>query len=58
MNYTDIKPDQTEEENILMCDISDEALETAADTERENAGKITWYYCPSLKALIRLKRRK
>ena len=37
MNYTDIKPNQTEEENILICDVSDEALETAADTERENA---------------------
>jgi hypothetical protein len=47
MNYTDIKPNQTEEENILICDVSDEALETAADTERENAGKITWYYCPT-----------
>jgi hypothetical protein len=47
MNYTDIKPDQTEEKNILMCDISAEALETATDTERENAGKITWYYCPT-----------
>jgi|KBSMisStandDraft_5_1062788.scaffolds.fasta_scaffold3299083_1 hypothetical protein len=47
MNYTDIKPDQTEEENILMCTISDEALETAADTEGETAGKITWYYCPT-----------
>ena len=47
MNYTDIKPDQTEEKNILVCDISDEALETAADTARENAGKITWYYCPT-----------
>jgi hypothetical protein len=47
MNYTAIKPDQTEEENILMCDISDEALETTSNTERENAGKITWYYCPT-----------
>ncbi|HEX3341308.1 MAG TPA: hypothetical protein VHT68_19270 [Pseudolabrys sp.] len=46
MNYTD-KSDQTEEKNILMCDISDEALETATDAKREIAGKITWYYCPT-----------
>jgi len=47
MDYTDNKPDQTEEENMLMCNISDEALETTADSERENMGKITWHYCPT-----------
>jgi hypothetical protein len=40
MNYMDIKPNQTEEENILICDVSDEALEAAADTERENAERL------------------
>ena len=47
MNYSKTKRDQTEEENMLICDVSDEVLETAADTARENAGNITWYYCPS-----------
>jgi hypothetical protein len=47
MNYTDTKPDQTEDENILTCNISDEALETAADTDGESAVKIMWYYCPT-----------
>ncbi len=47
MNYTNIKQDQAEEENMLICDVSDEALETAADIEKENAGNITWYYCPT-----------
>jgi hypothetical protein len=54
MNYTDINPDQTKQKNILVCDISDEALETAADTARENAGKITWYYCPTGLTICRL----
>ena len=47
MNYTNIKQDQTEEENMLICDVSDEALETAAGIETENAGNVTWYYCPT-----------
>jgi len=47
VNYTNIKQDQTEEENMLICDVSDEALETAADIEKENAGNVTWYYCPT-----------
>jgi hypothetical protein len=47
MNFPHIKPHQTEEENILISFISDEALEKAAVAERETAGKITWYYCPT-----------
>jgi hypothetical protein len=47
MKYTNTKREQTEEENMLIGDVSDDALETAADTARENAGNITWYYCPS-----------
>jgi hypothetical protein len=47
MNYPHISPYQTELENILICDVSDEALEKAADAERATAGKITWYYCPT-----------
>jgi hypothetical protein len=39
MNYTDIKPDQTEEENILMCTISDEALENSSGYRRRNRRK-------------------
>ena len=47
MNYANIKRDQTEEEYMLICDVSDEALETAADIEKENAENVTWYYCPT-----------
>lgn len=46
MNNSSIEYDRSEEE-LLVCDLSDEVLETAADTERENPGNITWYYCPS-----------
>lgn len=47
MAYGNIKRDQTEEENLLACDVTDEALETAAGIEREIAANITWYYCPT-----------
>ncbi len=45
--YTNAEREQNKEENMLICAVSDEALEAAADTARENAGNITWYYCPS-----------
>jgi hypothetical protein len=35
-----------EEPNIFDCELSDEALETAADVERKPAD-LTWYYCPT-----------
>ena len=54
MNYTNIKLDQTEEKNLLICDVSDEALEQAADTQKENTGNITWYYCPTGLTICRL----
>jgi hypothetical protein len=47
MNYDNIEQAQTEEENLLICNIADEALEKAGDTRREIAGNITWLYCPS-----------
>jgi hypothetical protein len=47
MNDTNIQRDQTEEESMLTCDVSDEALEKAAATARDNGGNITWYYCPT-----------
>jgi hypothetical protein len=47
MNDTNIQRDQSEEESMLTCDISDEALEKAAGTVRDNGGNITWYYCPT-----------
>jgi hypothetical protein len=47
MNDANLKPEQAEEENLLTCDIADETLEAAADTGREIADNITWYYCPT-----------
>jgi len=47
MNCINMKPDPTEEKNLLICDVSDEALEKAADIQKENGGNITWYYCPT-----------
>jgi hypothetical protein len=47
MNCINIKPDRTEEKDLLICDVSDEALEKAADTQNEKAVNITWYYCPT-----------
>ena len=37
--------DQTDEQ-VLACDISDEALETTAGNEK--AGKYTFYFCTAL----------
>ena len=47
MDFIDITRDRTDDEDIFICEISDEALEKAADTEGDNAAKITWYYCPT-----------
>jgi hypothetical protein len=47
MNDTNIQQDQAEEESMLTCDVSDEALEKAAATARDNGENITWYYCPT-----------
>ena len=46
MKYTSVARDQTEED-LLICDIADQTLETAAATERDIVGNITWYYCPT-----------
>ena len=42
MNVT-VEPDETEE--MLGCEVSDEALETAACTSREFAVRYTLLYC-------------
>lgn len=47
MNYSSIENDQTEVENLLACDVTDEELETAGAIERESGANITWYYCPT-----------
>ncbi len=47
MNYTDYTKGQTDEEYILVCDVSDDALEAAADNERQTGQNITWLYCPT-----------
>ena len=54
MNYTDIKREETEERDLLICEVSDEAMEKAADTQNETAGNITWYYCPTGLTICRL----
>ena len=46
MSDTTIALDQTEE--ILACDVSDEALETSAGTGSEIAGRYTLFYCTAL----------
>jgi hypothetical protein len=50
MNNTIIGPDQTEEDEILIITykISDEALETAAGTEKEKASNYTLGACTGL----------
>jgi hypothetical protein len=45
MNKTSIGFDETEEEIILTHEVSDEALESAADMESEKAGKYTLAWC-------------
>jgi hypothetical protein len=47
MSCTDSRWDQTDDEDIFTHDVSDEALANAGDDERDNAVKITWYYCPT-----------
>jgi hypothetical protein len=44
MNETSMGFDQTEEE-MLTCEVSDEALESAAGTESEKAGNYTLAWC-------------
>jgi hypothetical protein len=54
MNYSSsIESDQTEVENLLACDITDEELEKAAAIARGSAANITWYYCPTGLTLCR-----
>jgi len=47
MNYDTMERKQAEEENLLVCDVADEALESAANTGIETGGNITWLYCPT-----------
>jgi len=47
MNDTAIGFDQTEED-ILICELSDDALETAAGTGREKMGNFTISFCTGL----------
>lgn len=47
MKDTSVERDQTEEEDLLICDIADQTLEAAAATERDIVDNITWYYCPT-----------
>jgi hypothetical protein len=47
MSDTTIGFDQTEEE-MLVYEVSDETLETAAGTGSEKAGNYTLYFCTAL----------
>ena len=47
VHKANVESEQDREENLLICEIADEVLEKAADAEREIAGNITWYYCPT-----------
>lgn len=47
MSDTMIGVDRTEE-GLLACDISDEALETAAGSGSEKTGNYTFYFCTAL----------
>jgi hypothetical protein len=49
MNENTIGLEQTEED-ILTCEISDEALETAAGTGKEKAANYTLGFCTGLSA--------
>jgi len=49
MNDTTIGLDQTEEE-ILACEISDEALETAAGRLKDKVGSFTLSFCSGLES--------
>ena len=52
MHNANIESEQ--KENLLICDIADEVLETAAEAEREIGGNITWYYCPTELTICRV----
>jgi len=54
MNDSSIEVDETEEQNLLICDIADQLLEAAATTKTETRGNITWYYCPTGLTICRL----
>jgi hypothetical protein len=43
---------ERDEDSLFVCDISDEALETAG-SERGGAENITWYHCPTGLTLCR-----
>ena len=47
MTNSSVEVDDSEEPNLLICDIADRALEAAATTDAETVGNITWYYCPT-----------
>jgi hypothetical protein len=47
MKLDNTELNQTEEENLLPQNITDEALETIGHTRKEVTGNITWAYCPS-----------
>jgi hypothetical protein len=48
MNDTTIELDQAEEEIILTCNVTDDALESAACTMAWKAGSMTLSFCSGL----------
>jgi len=54
MNDSSVEMDESEEQNLLICDIADQLLEAAATTKLETRGNITWYYCPTGLTICRL----
>ncbi len=54
MTDNSVELHNNKEQNLLICDIADQALEAAAGTQRETVGKITWYYCPTGLTICRL----
>jgi hypothetical protein len=42
----DANMEQQEEQNLLVCDISDEEMEASANPGR-GGENITWYHCPT-----------
>ena len=47
MDDRTVELDDSEEQNLLICDIADQMLEAAATTKTETRGNITWYHCPT-----------
>jgi hypothetical protein len=53
MNHSNVNKRYQSEEDLFMCDISDEALEAAGNVEKAGAENITWYHCPTGLTLCR-----